>query len=150
MEIEYVMHVGICVRDRERSIRFYRDGLGFVEKGSLEVKGEPTATMVGIPDVDLRAVYLERDGLRIELLDYPGPGTVGEAEVRPMNQPGLTHMAIRVRDIDGVIERLVELGGSVVEGSRVRNEEYEAHLVFVADPDGTRIELADVPHDPTR
>ena len=29
MSIEYVMHVGICVRDLPRSIRFYRDGLGF-------------------------------------------------------------------------------------------------------------------------
>ena len=41
MGIEYMMHVGICVRDLERSIRFYTEGLGFLEKGKLNVDGEP-------------------------------------------------------------------------------------------------------------
>ncbi len=150
MGIEYMMHVGICVRDLERSIRFYAEGLGFREKGKLSVDGEPTATMLGLSELDLHAVYLERDGMRIELLYYARPGTVGEAAVRPMNQPGLTHFAIRVSDLDAVVERLVALGGRVLEETRVTNEQYDARLVYVADPDGTRLELADTPHDPTR
>ena len=76
MGIEYMMHVGICVRDLERSIRFYAEGLGFLEKGKLSVDGEPTATMLGLSELDLHAVYLERDGMRIELLYYARPGTV--------------------------------------------------------------------------
>ena len=56
MGIDYVMHVGVCVRDLERSIRFYRDGLGFEEMGRLDTAGQPTATLLGIPDVDLNAV----------------------------------------------------------------------------------------------
>ena len=98
--IQYVMHVGICVRDLERSVRFYRDGLGFADGGGLEVEGEPTATMLGIPGLVLHAVYLERDGFRIEVRHYPSPGTVGSAEPRPMNQPGLTHFALRVEDLE--------------------------------------------------
>ena len=150
MTIEYVMHVGICVRDLERSIRFYRDGLGFKEAGGLEVVGEPTATMLGLPELELHAVYLERDGLRIELLHYPIPGTVGEATARPMNQPGLTHFAVRVSDLVGVLEELVALGGHVLEGTRVYNADYDCHLVYATDPDGTRLELAQTPKDPTR
>ena len=64
MTIQYVMHFGICVRDLDRSIRFYRDGLGFEEAGGLEIAGEPTATLVEIPGMELRAVYLDRDGMR--------------------------------------------------------------------------------------
>lgn len=150
MEVEYVMHVGVCVRDLDRSIRFYRDGLGFVEKGTLEIEGEPTATMLEIPDLELDAVYLERDGFRIELLHYPKQGTVGSASARPMNQPGLTHFAVRVSDLDAAVARLVALGGQVIEKSRVFNEIFDAHLVYVLDPDGTRLELAQVPEDPTR
>ncbi|MBW1884969.1 MAG: VOC family protein [Deltaproteobacteria bacterium] len=150
MGIEYMMHVGICVRDLERSIRFYRDGLGFAEKGTLDIAGEPTATLLGVSDLDLNAVYLERDGLRIELLYYPKPGTVGTAAARPMNQPGLTHFAIRVSNLDEVIEKLVALGGQVLEQSRVYNEAYGAHVIYLIDPDGTRLELADTPNDPTR
>jgi catechol 2,3-dioxygenase-like lactoylglutathione lyase family enzyme len=150
MKIDYVMHVGVCVRDLERSIRFYRDGLGFKEAGTLNVAGEPTATMVGIPDLELNAVYLEREGFRIELLYYPRQGTVGPAEARPMNQPGLTHFAVRVTDLDAVIEKLVSLGGQVIEGTRISNPEFGADLLYVTDPDGTRLELVEVGQDPTR
>ena len=87
--VQYVMHFGICVRDLERSVRFYRDGLGFEEAGKLEVSGEPIATLVEIPDLEMHAQYLDRDGVRIELIHYPVQGTVGSAERRPMNQPGL-------------------------------------------------------------
>lgn len=150
MGIDYLMHVGVCVRDLQRSIRFYRDGLGFKEMETLDIAGQPTATLLGMPDVDLNAVYLERDGFRIELLYYPTPGTVGSADARPMNQPGLTHFAIRVSNLDEVIEKLVSLGGRVLDGTRIFNEDFQAHLVYVTDPDGTRLELAEIPKDPTR
>ena len=145
--IQYVMHVGVCVRDLERSIR---DGLGFVDVGGLEVEGEPTATMLGMSELVLHAVYLERDGFRIELLHYPVPGTVGSADPRPMNQPGLTHFALRVDDLEATIARLTKFGGIVLKQSRVFNADYASHLVYVTDPDGTRLELVQTPSDPTR
>ena len=148
--MKYLMHVGVCVRDLAVSTRFYRDGLGFAEAGELSVEGEPTATMLGIEDVSLHAIYLERDGYRIELLHYPRPGTVGPTEPRPMNQPGLTHFAIRVEDLDAAIGRIKAYGGRVLEKSRVRNDAFDANLCYVTDPDGTRIELVETPNDPTR
>ena len=150
-DVRYVMHVGICVADLDRAIRFYRDGLGFEEAGGLTVEGEPTATMLDLPsDMHLDAVYLDRDGFRIELLSYPRPGTVGEARARPMNQLGLTHFAFRVDDLDAAIDRVTSLGGALVEGSRVRNDEYGSDLCYVTDPDGVRLELVQVEEDPTR
>jgi catechol 2,3-dioxygenase-like lactoylglutathione lyase family enzyme len=150
MAVQYLMHFGVCVRDLERSIRFYRDALGFTEAGRLEIEGEPTATMLGLPELELHAMYLDRDGFRIELLHFPTPGTVGPAEARPMNQPGLTHMALRVDDLDETIRAVEAHGGRVIESSRVHNPSFEANLVYVTDPDGTRLELLQVPKDPTR
>jgi len=150
MSIHYVMHVGICVRDLERSIRFYRDGLGFEEAGGLEISGEPTATLVEVPDLELKAVYLERDGLRIELLHYPSPGTVGSAERRPMNQPGLTHFAVRVENLDDTIAKLTTLGGKALEHTRVQNDDFGAKIIYLTDPDGTRLEVIQTDKDPTR
>ena len=69
-----VSHLGICVSDVEASLRFYRDALGFEVKSELEVKGEPSDTLLRLRDVALRAVYLRRDGLTIELLHYASPG----------------------------------------------------------------------------
>lgn len=150
MTSEYVMHVGICVRDLARSIRFYCEGLGFEEQDHLEIEGEPTASLLGLDEVDLHAVYLQKDGFRIELLDYRKPGVVGEASARPMNALGLTHFAIRVPDLDAKVEQLIGLGGHLLPETRVDNEVYASHVVYVTDPDGTRLELAQMPVDPTR
>lgn len=149
--IEYVMHIGICVADLDRAIRFYRDGLGFAEAGGLEVAGEPTATLLGLsPDLKLRAVYLEREGFRIELLDYPMPGIVGDTTPRPMNQLGLTHLALRVTSLENTIARIREFGGKLIEGSQVSNEDYGSQIAYATDPDGTRLELIETASDPTR
>ncbi len=150
MSVDYVMHFGICVRDLARSIRFYCEGLGFDEKSRLHIEDAPTAQMMGIPDLVLDAVYLDRGPVRIELLAYPRGGTVGPADARPMNQPGLTHFAVRVDDRDAMIDKLTALGGALVPGSRIENPAYQARICYVTDPDGTRIELVQVAVDPTR
>ena len=71
--------------------------------------------------------------MRIELLYYPKPGTVGKAEARPMNQPGLAHFAVRVSSLDDAVAKLVSLGGKVVEGTRIYSEEFQAHLLYLTD-----------------
>jgi glyoxylase I family protein len=138
--IRRLSHVGICVSDLERSLRFYRDGLGFREVGALDLAGEPSATLLEIPDVALRARYLERDGARIELLHYPRPGATGGG-ARPMNALGLTHLSFRVSDLEAAQARLLALGGGALAQTRVANPALGMQAVFLTDPDGTRIEL---------
>ena len=62
MHVQRLTHLGICVSDLERSLRFYRDLLGCKEVGRLELEGGPVATLNGLPEVKVRAIYLERDG----------------------------------------------------------------------------------------
>ena len=76
--------------------------------------------------------------------------TVGPAEARPMNQPGLTHMAVRVEDLDETLREIERFGGRVLDKTRIYNPVFDAHLVYVTDPDGTRLELVQTPRDPTR
>jgi len=148
MAIQRLTHVGICVRDLERSLRFYRDGLGFTPLSDLRVAGEPTSTLLQLPEVDLHAFYLERDGTRIELLHYAVPGVVGPSEPRAMNQLGITHLSFRVADLSEVLERLEAAGARTLDRSRIDLPAFEAAAVFVADPDGTLIELVQAPGDP--
>jgi catechol 2,3-dioxygenase-like lactoylglutathione lyase family enzyme len=135
MSIERFSHVGICVADLDRSLAFYRDALGFAEVGRLDASGEATETLLGVQDVDLRVVFLARDGVRIELLHYASPGHRGAGEPRPMNALGLTHLSLRVDDLDATVAALEQLGARVLRATRTPN------AVFVSDPDGTRIEL---------
>jgi lactoylglutathione lyase len=150
MPAQYFSHVGICVSELERSIRFYCDVLGFREIHRLRVSGPEAAVLLELgEDLDLEAVYLLRDGVRIELLHYPVPGHVGEAKPKPMNGLGLTHLSLRVDDLPGMIEAVMGAGGSLIESTRIYSEEYKAGAVFLTDPDGTRIELVEAPGDPT-
>jgi len=141
-------HVGICVRDLARSLRFWQDAMGFERTGELRIAGEPTASLLGLPELDLEAVYLAQDDCRIELLHFPTPGSLGEARVRAMNLRGLTHFAFRAENLEETLARVRECGGRVLEETRIRNPDFEAEVVFVTDPDGTRIEFVQAPGDP--
>jgi glyoxylase I family protein len=145
MTIQRIVHIGICVRDPERSIRFYRDGLGFTYLSDLRIAGESTATMLQIPDLDLHAYYLERNGVRIELLHYLSPGTVGSDRARPMNQLGFANFAVHVTNLPDTVAHLRACGARVLEGTRIENPAFRSTVIFVTDPDGRLIELVETP-----
>lgn len=142
-----VSHVGICVSDWRRSLRFYHDVLGFRNPCELEVSGEPASRLLQLEKVELRAVYLERDGLRIELLHYEQPAPVSGPVPRAMNQLGLTHLSMRVDDLDSVLRELREAGVEVRDDTRVDIPAAQTKAVFISDPDGTLIELVEQPGD---
>lgn len=138
-------HIGICVSDWKRSLRFYHDVLGFRYVHELQVKGEPSDTLLRLKDVALRAIYLEREGVRIELLHYDSPGHVGSAEPRPLNQLGLTHLSLRVDDLDAELAAFERAGVRVLRDTRIEVPAARSKAVFVTDPDGTLIELVQQP-----
>jgi catechol 2,3-dioxygenase-like lactoylglutathione lyase family enzyme len=133
-----VSHLGLCVAALAPALAFWRDGLGFRETGRLDVTGEAAARLLGLAAVALRAVYLERDGLRLELLEFSEPGHVGAPTPRPVNQLGFSHLSLRVADLDAALARLRAAGGRVLDETRI---DAPARAVFVTDPDGTRVEL---------
>jgi len=148
MNVQRLSHIGICVSGLERSVRFYRDVFGFKELSRLAMEGEAPERLLGLPGGKLQAVYLERDGTRIELLHYPDAGfLVGESPC-PMNRLGLTHLSLRVDDIDAAVAAVEHAGGAVLADTRIDNPAWRSHAVFVTDPDGLRIELLQSPGDP--
>jgi glyoxylase I family protein len=150
MTIQYLSHIGLCVSDLEISRRFYCDQLGFTAIHQLDVSGEEADRLLELPDLDLQVLYLERDGVRIELLHYREPGHRGEGVVRPMNALGLSHLSLRVDDLEACLARMREAGVRVLEQTRIANPGQAMAAAFVVDPDGTRIELVQSPGDPKR
>jgi catechol 2,3-dioxygenase-like lactoylglutathione lyase family enzyme len=142
-----VSHIGICVSDWRRSLHFYQDLLGFRSLHELEVSGGPASRLLQLEKVELRAVYLERDGLRIELLHYEQPGPVSGTTPRPMNQLGLTHLSLRVDDLDKVVHELREAGVEIRDDTRIDLPAARTKAVFISDPDGASIELVEQPGD---
>ena len=138
-------HFGICVRDLERSVRFYCDGLGF-EKAESHAIGTEFARLMDLDEVSVTSQFIRRGPTAIELLAFTDPDPVGDGVRRPVHRLGLTHLSFRVRDLEATLQRLVELGGSVVDSSRTTIDLGGTPLRFVycTDPDGVRVELMDL------
>jgi len=134
-------HVGICVSDLERSIRFYCDGLGFevsdrFDLDSTQLPGLDRGLEVDGP-VSVVSQMIVNGPMKIELLYYPGRAARGT----PSNSRGLlglTHLSFSVDQVDDAAARLLEYGATLVEGTRA---DVGVPIVFLTDPDGTRVEL---------
>jgi lactoylglutathione lyase len=128
-------HVGLCVADRERSRRFYEGLLGFQFWWELDAPDDGTGQLLQLEKpVGLHATYLVRDGLVLELLDYSGRQVDAGVE-RVMDQVGLTHISFSVSDLAGVLEKVDDFGGALVDGT------VSGGSAMIRDPDGQLLEL---------
>ena len=128
-------HVGLCVADRVRSCRFYEGLLGFQFWWEIEPPDGRTAQLVQLPEpLGVHATYLVRDGFVLELIDY-AEREVHAGTERVMDQVGLTHISFSVSDLSGVLERVKEFGGAVVDATVSEGS------AMIRDPDGQLLEL---------
>ena len=130
-----VNHVGLVVADRARSRCFYEGLLGFEFWWEIDAPDDRTAPLLQLPEpVGLHAMYLLLDGFVLELIDY-SRRPVHAGEQRVMDQIGLTHISLSVPDLPGVLARVAEFGGAVVEAT------VSAGAAMIRDPDGQLLEL---------
>jgi catechol 2,3-dioxygenase-like lactoylglutathione lyase family enzyme len=134
-------HFGICVTDLDRSMRFYCDGLGFEAAERYDLKDTPESGLDRSLEVDspveLVSQFMRHGAMGVELLYYRSPPTFGKASAS-RGQVGITHLSFYVDDVDAAVTRLVEYGGTLLPDTRANPG---VDLVFVADPDGVRVEL---------
>jgi catechol 2,3-dioxygenase-like lactoylglutathione lyase family enzyme len=148
MAVLRVGHLGICVSDLEASLRFYRDGLGFRPLSKVDVKGPEADRLLRLSGVDQTTVFLERDGVRLALFAYRAPAVEREREPRPMNRTGFAALMLRVDDLDATLTPLRAMGVRVLDDTYTHHPGFGSKLVFLCDPDGTLIELIEIPGDP--
>lgn len=128
-------HVGLCVSDRDRSRRFYEGLLGFEFWWELDLPDEGTEKLLQLErPIGVHATYLVRDAFVLELIDY-SKRDVRVGNPRVMDDVGLTHMSLSVSDLPGVLAKVAEFGGSVIE------ETATEAFAMIRDPDGQLIEL---------
>jgi lactoylglutathione lyase len=142
-------HVGLCVSDLERSLRFYTEGLGFERADGFDID-DGLAHLAEVPaPVECRAQFITHGSLTIELLGWRQPAAEGKAATS-RRQLGFTHLSVNVDDLAAVEARLVGLGARTLEDTRTHMDlpGGRVDIVFLADPDGVRIELNQFRVDP--
>lgn len=126
-------HIGQCVTDVDRSIRFYTELLGFEVDRTLTIPDGPAGALLNIEaPVGCRAVYLTLGTFVLELMHFDRDGNPPFNE-RVFNEPGLTHLSLSVEDLDDMRARVEGLGGTIVTDLGV--------VLLVRDPDGQLLEL---------
>jgi catechol 2,3-dioxygenase-like lactoylglutathione lyase family enzyme len=134
-------HVGICVSDLDRSIRFYCDGLGFELSDRFDLDSDQMPGLDRSLEVDgpltLTSQMIVSGSMKVELLHYPGRTAEGTPSTS-RGLLGLTHLSFNVEQVDSAAARLVEHGGTILEHTR---SDAGIVLLFLTDPDGTRVEL---------
>ena len=135
-----VHHVSLFIRDAERSLRFYRDGLGFQVLLDKEFDGE-WPTLFGVKSARLRAVICadpaHPDAGGVELVTFAEPLADGPPPAPPLVP---TVMLAFSADVDEVLPRLLENGGTDPRRATLSRGNQAA---TVRDPDGILVELVD-------
>ncbi len=140
-------HGGITVRDMDRSLTFYRDGLGLDIVFDTVIDKPYLKRILGIEFEEMRVVYLRVPGGGfVELLEYRGIERM-PARARPQDY-GAGHFCLFVDGIDDIVTRLFEFGFSArapdaTEISAGPNK--GAKGVYLFDPDGYNVELFQPP-----
>lgn len=112
-------HVGIRVRDLDKSRTFYESALGFRQARTVDL-GET------------RLAFLEAEGSTIELVEKINTPY-------PEGAPGSIHLAFEVSDVRAEIRRLQSSGINLESGAPIAFQ--GGFIFFFKGPDGEVLEL---------
>ena len=139
-------HTGITVSNLERSLSFWRDGLGFEFSHAAHQRGEMAEQITGVKGAEIKLAVLKTPGgHKIELLEYIAPMDRKRANVQPCDV-GSAHVALLVDDLEAALDRIAASGWKAAGNPQtlMKGPNAGKRVVYVRDPDGTTIELMQV------
>jgi catechol 2,3-dioxygenase-like lactoylglutathione lyase family enzyme len=141
--IRGIHHTAISTADLERSVRFYRDLLGFEEifTSGWERGADRADKITGLTDSSARLVMLKAGNAYIEIFQYSSPQARAGDPNRPACDHGITHLCLDVRDIQAEYERLKTAGMAF---HCPPQETGGVSATYGRDPDGNIVELLEV------
>jgi len=137
-----IRHTGIVVSDMERSLKFYRDLLGFEVKKDMVESGDYINNFSDLKDVVVRTVKMSlENGDMVELLYYSSHPKEPDM-TRRITQIGCSHIALTVNNLDETYERLKENDVKFNSPPQYSPDGF-AKVTFCKDPDGSLVEIVE-------
>lgn len=134
-----VDHVGVATADLEATIAFYRDAFGLVSVHREENPDQQVVEAMLAPAVQAG----DAEATRIQVL---APLSDGSPIAKFLDQsgPGLQQLALRVRDLDAISERLQARGIRLLyPGPRRGTDGCKINFLHPKDAGGVLIELVE-------
>ncbi|MBN2215606.1 MAG: VOC family protein [Bacteroidales bacterium] len=144
-QMEYV-HTNIIARNWRKLAQFYIDVFGCVPVyPERDLAGEWIDRLTNLNGVRIRGIHLrlpgKASGPTLEIFEYNQQA--GSTKPPAINNPGFGHIAFRVNDVQEVLERLLQHGGSEYGELVTRKIENLGTItvIYARDPEGNIIEL---------
>lgn len=141
-------HANICVRDLDKSLKFYQR-LGFkVVQGPFVLEGKDIGQMLGMEHVKLRAAFLRLGdapgAAMIDMLEFIDP-VVKATPYPSLHNLGICRLCFKVDDIHQSYRDLKDMGVEFVSPPVVkeRADGGRTTMFCFKDPDGTFLEIID-------
>ena len=139
-------HTSFTVADLERSLAFWRDGLGLEVLFTREVREDYFDRIVGLANCVVKAAMLRLPGgYLVELFEYIQPR--GQAcRPRPCD-PGSCHLSLLVDDLPAFVQKL-RTQGLALDREPVpitAGPNRGGYALYLPDPNGVLIELFQPP-----
>jgi len=138
--IKSFLHIGISVIDLEESVKFYSTIMQMNIDYRASNKGEIISRIVDIKDTDMDTCVLEKNNLRIELLDYKNNERKKLINYPNQDQPGLVHISFLVDNVDKEYERIKAHGYEFNSPPMVAREN-GPKITYFKGPDNVIIEI---------
>ena len=102
-------HTSFTVRDIDRAVALFRDGLGFELQSKAPRDPVAIQAITGVAGGDVTIAFLQGPGHRVELVEYHAPGDRRASAPRPCDH-GFAHLALDVADMDAALAVAAEHG----------------------------------------
>lgn len=140
-------HTGITVSNLEGALSFWRDVLGFELSHRAHQKGELAEQITGVPGAEILIAVVKAPGHKIELLEYRAPADRKQQNDLKPCDVGSVHIALTVDNLDSVLETIAAFGWKTAGTPQTLTIGPNAgkRVIYVRDPDGSTIELMQLP-----
>ncbi|QLD89146.1 VOC family protein [Natronomonas salina] len=130
IRLQDIDHIGAPVWDADAATAFYQRF------------GKEVVIDEDLPEYNIRAVFLDFDGVYLEFLEPAGPGNVKTFLER--HGPGYQHIAYRVDDIEAAVEYLRK-DGVVFQSDEPMPGAGDTRIIFVEERHtaGFQVELVE-------